>query len=510
MPQGLELSDEYKKRCKETKPLKDFAGGKPEDLLTSEYIPPYKSELTSEAEADQKYLNRLKRTPITVVSGHVVESHVYTCSRDITVAYPERYKEDPVLDEIKVNTTGADESVQLSLTRSLENYFRDGMLATLVEQPKDVTSDTRSYQVRYDSTAILHVERFDHNGGYKLKRVRLLNAPKLLEDGRRQQWVREYFMDTPASNYKWKDWYSKPHKADEAIDLERVEFEATEEQDGEFDQIPCVIMGRGPIDSAIRNVWAKDKAILNYNSVICNTVYAQGFARVVMGNTDPDKVKAVDEHQAMVTPDPISVVQLNPVDPAAAREERNFLMRRAVMTGMRQFRQLHSDQTKQVSSAESKAKDMKDLEAFYNQTLDMFEVWLKKVYQLHLRFLNSALSTDVLNEVKVQINREFDLGDIEHEIQSDLLLVNLSKEFGEAGREIRKHVVKRRVSDMRIVPGEEADERQEMEALLQAIQDEKPPERENVIQAANRFRQFRDQQNSEIENDAEGTEPARA
>lgn len=469
----LNIDSGYARLLKMTKPLKDFASGDPELIATSEYIPPYKSELTNEAQSMGRYRNRIQRTPVMPFSGQIVNEHVYTCSRDIAIEYPEALNDDPILVDIRSNVDGLGEDAQLALARGAELYFRDGRFAILVESPTAVDAETRSYQTRYESCSILALERFMESKRGQIRRVLLLNAPTPAADNKLLLNAREYFFESDAAaNYIQIDWQSEPVDPNAMKDISEIEFHEMGRVEGSIPKIPVVIFGRGPKDSAISSVVPMDKAVLNYNSIISNVIYAKGFSRTIFTGVEADQISDLDEQQALCLPSSdSSVTELSPDDPAAMREERNFLAHMAKRFGMRQFKQAQDDLTKQVQSAESKAKDLESLGAYYNQTLDMFEKWLREVYQLHLMFLRSDASKETLDGVKVSINRDFGLSDTEYQLQVDMYVEKLATRYGKAGDKVILDILRRRYIDMRVIPHKSGEERTEKEERLRELDD---------------------------------------
>lgn len=457
----------YLKHAKSWVMFRDFADGSHEAVVNKRYIPPYKTELMQEAESQAIYANRLDRTVNINVTGPILDEHVHAAGKSLTIQGFEGDK----AEAIKANVNGFGESAQVAFRRQLELYFRDGFGGILIENDRAPQENTRSFQVRYEALSILNWRYFEEgNRKGALKEILLQDDAVYGKNGRRLR-ARRYYFEDEAINYSWEILESEIVN-DYVMKIEDTRYHIIERGNGELPVIPFVITGMGPNESAIKDVAPINKAILNRNSILSNINYHQGFrVPVFTGVSSLKDIEPVAEYLAVVLPNPeSSVTMLDAGDPVAVREERNFLMHWAKRIGMRQFKQLQDDMTRQTQSAESKAKDLHSLEDWYNETLDFFEGWLEDVYRMHARFENVTITDNELADINVSISRDFELTDTAFELQKDSILWLWANEMdAETSAMIKKALLKKYASEIRLVPGDNGPEEEERQVILKQV-----------------------------------------
>lgn len=456
---------EYKEALPKYEATRDFADGAPEAVCNQTYIIPYASDLTSEAQAKGLLQNRIDRTTNINVCGPTIEEHLRLCSKEITVQGFEGDKQELILKDV----TGYGDSAKQGLRKAAEMRLRDGCAGVLVENDPEPGEQTRSFQIFYEALNILELEYF-HSGIDKgrVKRVVLRNANALGDDGKMHARAKCYYKESDSAgivNVEVWEFESDNLANDE------LTYAVIETHEIRLPYVPFIPLGRGPADSLIRDIWPINKGILNTNSILQNINYHQGFKTTVFFNVGDEGLGQVAEYSAIAVDGlQADLKQIEPGDPVAVEKYRNFLIHWAKRIGMHQLRQLQDDFTKNTQSAESKSKDLAAFEDFCNDLCDELEQKLEEVYKLHLLYENENTGQDALDNVRVTISRDFNLTDTEYELQKDALLWTWAAEMPqEALQALKKQIIKKYVSEMKLIPGEQLTEEEERKELLELI-----------------------------------------
>lgn len=480
--QTITLSADYGKNQTFYSRTADFVDCDPMDIIGKGYIKSYDTEDTTKALALGSFVKRLARSYPLTISDSILEEHVSACSQSVTV-------EGFDFPEILSDVTGFDSSAQTFLAEQLREHFKNGFHGVLIEGTKTTAPDLagaqaageRSYQTLFTAENILKCEYF--MTGFKrgqLKDVVVLveGSVRTDKDGKQIKVAnarRYYFEDENQFNFEYQELSIDADKLRHAKG--EVAFEVVSQEPGNLPIIPFVAFGGGPKDSAIRKTIPLDIGLLNTLSTLRNTNYHQAFQRVIIfGVRDPEGAKTIGEAQVGIYPEAEGHADAIPPGEAAALErEINFILHWTRRIGMRQFRQLTDDLTKQVSSAESKAKDLKALESYYNKTLDMFERKLKQVYWVMNYYETSQDSA----EINVKIARDFGLDDSEQQLMTETVVWSWSQEFGEEGFEVRRAVLIKHLDEIDMTP----EDRAELTDRLKAATRKNPlsPERSNPL-----------------------------
>jgi len=474
----LKYHADYKKQERTWIAHRDFADGSHDLVATRAYVPPYKTDLQPKFESEATYANRLARTVNINITAPILDEHTHASGREITV----QNFDDDVHQDILEDPAQNGENVRVAFRRALSKYYRDGCLGILVERGKDPNPAIRSFQVMYETLTIRDWEYFSEGPRRGQLRMVLLQDANVVRDKRIYHRARRYELTDESLNYIWKIYESEPK--DPGLKLfEEPRYKLIEEGEGEFGEIPFVLMGRGIKDSAVKDVVPLNIGILNRNSILSNINYHQGFrVPVFTGVGDLNEIGPVSEYNAVALSNPTAgVTTIDAGDPVAIEKERNFLIHWAKRVGMKQFKQLLDDMTKQVQSAESKAQDLIALKEFYNETLDFFEGWLSAVYRLHAKFENVNISDDALQAIKVSISRDFELEDKEAQLQEDTVVRLMVDSLDEETRlEIIKAILKRYISGMEFIPSESMTEDEERMRYLELIENATLAERRQI------------------------------
>ena len=263
-------------------------------------------------------------------------------------------------------------------------------------------------------------------------------------------------------------------------DLSKLEFEVSETIESDLPVVPFVKFGRGKRDSAIRRVLGLDKAALNINSMRTNVNYRAGKTTSIVWGAESDGFKALNDGQVYVSSVPADQTRVDTIpsgDPTSIALEFEAVQSLARRIGLRQFKQVHNDLTKQVQSADSKAKDQQALEHYYSSVVDMFEGGFAVLFEFCALFLNVEASEEDLATIQVSIGRDFGLGDSEHDLSKMLLLWNWAGEFVGAdgngvGWEVKRHLFRKLLADTKLTSGSGAGEPQlkaELYAQLESM-----------------------------------------
>lgn len=436
----------------------DFTEGDPA-LLPQKYVTPYDTELTAEAQAAGVFSKRVQRSYPVAFSGVYLNEHASHLHQTATVeGFPE---DSPLLDDI----TGFNITLAEFIRNCTRSYLADGIVGILAEGSETVAPDKlkaraageRSYLIQFPASSILRLEYFKRGPRMgKPKEVVLLEENEL-GDGR--VYARRYTYGTPdAPKFIIEKLRTdKDEKRNKAV----FDFEVYETRPGSFNLIPFVAIGRGKCDSILKHNIAFDVALLNKSSSYSNTITFQEFQRIFLfGVNDADELRKIAENRFSVSRDKDAHIEvIEPVLLTSAENEIASLKHLSQRFGMRQFKQLTDEMTKQVSSAESKAADMESLAQFYNDTLDI----VQRAFRSALRFITAyeGLSED---GVTILIARDFNLTDSEADDRETQMTADASREFGDAGYALRKALLQERISKTEL----EQETKDEILALLEA------------------------------------------
>lgn len=444
------------------KKVDDIVSGQKERICTSKYLVPFQTEVTNEARQKGVFQNRLKRTYPAVMSPGIIEQHKGQLAQKLAV---EGF-EGPTAEAIVNNVDGWGSTSQNKFSERLWHYLKDGQVGTLVEAPEEVADNLlesqlrgeRSYQVLYEAKDILKVEYFTQGprkGTIKdlyLRESDRTNGKKVYER------VRRYYFDSVmgedgeelmSSTYSVQILEREKNQNETLSEQQEFEYEylIVEELSGSLETIPFTICGDGPADSVLYMVVDLDIALVNRISVLSNINYYQGFKLIFLfGVTDQEAVKEIGESRIQTFSSEGSLATSDAGDPAAVEREIEGLKSHIRRVAFKQHNAILSDTTRQVQSAESRAKDLIALENYYNDLLDMFIRKEQEIYQNHAIF--EGLSPE---SIVVDAQRDFGLGDPEIARADEAMLYNNANQIvGEAGLEIKREVVKNQIDRMDI------------------------------------------------------------
>lgn len=469
MALSIRLSSDYSKNQNFYARVADFVDLDPAELVGKGYIRSYDTEDTTKARLLGLFQKRVARSYPLTISDSILAEHVSACSQEVTVDGFE-------FDEILSDVTGFGDSAATFFSSQVLEHFKNGFHGVLIESPEQpaadrgtaVAANERSYQTLFSAENIIQCEYFKtgpRRGQVKDVILLVESSYYTNEKGEEVEQAnarRYYFNHDNEATFLYQELSIDAETLKAARDS--ISFEVVVDEPGNLPVIPFVAFGRGPTDSAIRKTIPLDIGLLNTLSTLRNTNYHQAFQRVmVFGVRDAEQAKTIGEAQMGFFPEADAHADaIPPGDAAALEREINFILHWTRRIGMRQFRQLTDDLTKQVSSAESKAKDLAALESWYSKTLDMFERKLKQVYQIMFYYEQSKEST----EIEVKISRDFGLDDSEAQLMTDSTIWGWSQEFDAEGFEIRRRILISYLDQLDMT----SDTRQELSEKLQNAQ----------------------------------------
>lgn len=310
------------------------------------------------------------------------------------------------------DATGYEVSLPDFIKECTRSYLLYGKVGILVDSERLVDEFSRPYLIRYDAPTILNWEMFKRgpNKG-KFKLVTLAEEPI---DG--LNIVRDIYINEDGL-YAWNLYRQKEN--------DNEKFELIEEGIGELDYIPFKVIGRGYDDSAVKDVIPVSENRMNKKSGYDNILYNQSFQRSVLFSEAANKdVITFAEGVIAYSNDPQGRFEtIEPVDPSALREEIMSLDRLAYRTGLFENKQLAAD-TRQVQSAESKAKDTDVLVEYYETLIQL----LTKNFNVILDYVKDFINED--SETTITITSDFNLNDSQVEATQRQIAFNQARSLG--------------------------------------------------------------------------------
>lgn len=363
------------------------------------------------------------------------------------------------LDYILEDVTGLDKPAEDFLLDMISERLSLGRVGVLVDGPQienrgtsadDKIEGNRSYQILYKAYQI-KFWKFETRGELrgKLTNLVLTDKPEYTEDGKSIQKLRRFFFEPGAENFTFQvlreleiseeDTKKTGNAAKKVNEPDR--WEVIEEGQSELKEIPFVMWGDGLCDSLFKETWQLESASFNLNSVVSNVIYKQGMDRTYLFGAKDGEAKSVNESQIVRISNPDGkVVNITPVAPEAAFTEIKLVDSRAQRIAMLQHNQLLDD-TRQVQSAESKEKDMKGRERYYEKTIEQVERKLNRIYRFHLLFEGKD---SLIEGLAITLGRDFGLTSEDTEIKERNSLALMAKTGGVTS--VYKEVLKTAVS----------------------------------------------------------------
>lgn len=427
------------------------------------HLLPYLTESANTPEAAKAFANRSSRLYNINDCEPYLHLHLGHLSQEITIKTPET----DAFKQIKADVTGFGMSAEQMAREMIWYGLGEGKCGVLVDRQKGTAPTVaeakargeRSYQVLFRATEIRDWERYEAGPKRgKLKKVVLDAKPYIDEKGSYAQF-RMYTLDeAPGAKVRYQ--LLRHKKAGQAKIEKNAEYdcEVKEDFEIEIDTIPFQLFGEGADDSYLANVWPLNKALLNRGSEKSNCNSHQGFQRSFVFGANPEEISAIGEHLiSIINNEKATISTIDAGSPDALEREEALIRRRLDRIAKFEFNQL-SDDTRQVQSADSKAKDLVARKGIYNNTMDNLTEALKAIYVLHAKF-ESANE----NEIEVTIGRDFGLEDAAAENAEMDGVFAQARELGAV--EVQKAILRTRIQNLKLVPKKD----QTREAMLDEL-----------------------------------------
>lgn len=438
------------------------------DLMTNDigrarkHLIQHRSESDGTKEGIANWQNRLNRLYRSNYVSPYVTIHTSHMSQPLTVAGAD----DERLKVIQADSTGFRQSLTQMARERLHRFCRDGKVGALVDSPAVIAKDRataratkeRSYQVVYDACDIRNWEVFAEGARKGQFKEVLLAEPT---DGKRARFRRLVIEDSENAKFHWQILETKTKSFLTAAEKDFT-AEVVDEGEGGIGRIPFVVFGCGPDDSLVADVWPLDIAIMNLTSVLSNIVYNQGFQRSLLAGVAPEEIEKITEFTVtLLRNTDARIFTIDPGDPAAAEKEIEKLKKEADRRGKFEFNQL-SDDTRQVQSADSKAKDLVTRKALYDATLDYQEDIETEILRLHAEFEGVDPA-----DISVSIGREYGLEDEQAELNKLGLVWGHARELG--AHRLRKEILRIEAAKLPYLPSETETTEEVQRAVLDEI-----------------------------------------
>jgi len=430
--------------------MRDFLSGERERHLP--YLIQHETEKGEVKSVQAAWQRRRQTLEVFNHSGLVLDMH--TAALNQTVQIDELMAGD-TWETILADVTGFDDDVQAFAREISRLKLVDGKVAILVDSPalvaqteqERLSNGERSYSVVFDATKIAYWSRWID--GYMKGALSEIVLEVDAVDGHRS--FRRLFIPAQGVPYQWQTLIAESAGFSSAA--KEIECSVIDEGEGAFEYIPVVLWGEGLVQSEIRPTQLVSKSRLNKKSALDNILFYQGFQRVAGFGINPEEQKAMAENTLMLSANENGRFQvIQEGNPDALVNDVKALDRLAFRVGLRQ-KHMMADDSRDVQSAESKAKDAEALNDCYDRFLDELEGVLTQVFRWHASY--ESLSEDF----SISIDRSYRSEDSDR-VMAELQMVSLqAQQLG--AMEVQKEVLKRMVTKMPIAPkdGLSEDER---------------------------------------------------
>jgi hypothetical protein len=451
--------------------IADFEDGSPERVV--KYLRPHAAEM--DAEGLKQFQIRSDRLYNVNFCSPYLWLHWGHLSQPISV----KGAESEQMQEILKDVTGYRESHEQVQRERVYSFLRDGRIGTLVDSPAVVATNLaearakreRSYQKLYRARQIRYWQQYSEGPRKgQLAEVILEESPITVGGKSFNQYRRLLQPPEPDAFFQWEILQETSSIDSNRSTLNKpIECDVTDAGLGGIRVLPFVIMGSGPADSFIKDVVPLNLAHMNLESVLSSIIYNQGFQRVIFTGVSKEEVSKVTEWTiTLLKNEAAKVAEIPPGNPDAVFKEIERLERQIHRRAKFEFNQL-SDDTRQVQSAGSKAKDLIVQHVIYNNTLDYSERVETEIFRMHAMYEDKTREP---TDVQVSIARDFGLEDPEAES------MELAAAFAEAGQlnvpELQKAILAMRASKLRYIPQDDKTEEQVREEILAAIANASP------------------------------------
>lgn len=446
---------------------RDFSKGKRRHV--EGYIIPYLTEDQTTREGRIAFVNRKERTPVVNRVKRFLRIHRGHLAQKITVSGSDSDR----MQEILADVDGYGNSLTRFSRSFLDDYMRDGRVGVLVDRTAEPAStgaeaaanNEKSYQVAYTATQIHDWEHFT-TGPRKgqLMRVVVDEPSAVTAKGKRAQLRRYSVGANPNERVKCEILQAQDEKG-LGSGTEKISYDVALTTELGLTAIPFVIMGCGYEDSFIEDIAEPSVYLLNIASVKSNINYNQGFKRnFAIGADETELTKAGESLITVIKNSDARIMTLEAGDPVAIADEEARVLNEINRLGLFERNQL-ADDTRQVQSAESKAKDMIARQQIYQDTMDLLAETLTKLMRFHAEF--EGLGDGEIETIAVTIERDFGLDDEAATQAEEMQVFSMARELQAV--EVQKAILRSRIKRLSLVPKKDQSPEEMAEELAESI-----------------------------------------
>jgi hypothetical protein len=474
----ITLSKDYLASLETWEEIDDFCDGD-RRVLVEKYLIPHESERVPNKKAQNLWADRKKRTGYENDTQPFLDIHSGHLARNVNFG---KLNDNEQFKLIIEDATGYGEGAQEMYEQMVELRLKHGLLAVLVDGPATIAENKadavaakeRSYQVIFNARQILNYEWFN-DGPRKgqLKQI-VLQADQIEKDGQMMDAVHRFYLPegadrNPSAGFIKELLYTDDEdKKGSTSDKKRFKLFSAPVL-GSIPQIPIEVIGRGLKDSKMRSVTQQAWKLFNSRSVRDSINYNQGFLWVILVGTKETEITSRAEFQITLISNPEAKVMSVPAGEPTGYEtqikgEENKLKR----IGLWEYNQLTSEDTAQVSSADSKAQDAKARLKIYEDITKELERAGTRIFKLHALY-------EGVNEKEVSISVERDFGLDDETATQATRGIQFSRAGTLGARDIQKNILMLDVAEMDVIPKDGEDKDEARQRLMDSIENAEPP-----------------------------------
>lgn len=404
------------------KPVRDFVEGD-DAVLNQRYIFCYRSEQPLSKLKEAPHVSeRISRTPYDDLIDPVLTKHSSALAQPIRVEGIDA--ESPLL----VNVDGTGTRIEKFRNEGAEEFLQVGRVCWVAEAPAQQfdteeeaqAANQRPYLKRIDAEKLYRWTYFSEGPDVgKLAELMFLEKVEVSpNDATKKLYHWRRYLRMAVGNYMVQLLTSETNEV--SRDNGTIEFTVVNELQGAFPEIPARVFGEGKKSSLLNGIWQRARHILNMRSLHVDLMYKQNFRVVyvkgIRSAEVEENLKVMSHSNIVVLPGDAT---MDTVEPGTAKEIEDYIKGREealVKAADMRLLQLTVSDTRQVQSAESKAKDEKPKIHVYNEILDLLRDELTAMYRFMARFDNINITEQQLEAIAIDSAREFGLEDNETDL----------------------------------------------------------------------------------------------
>lgn len=438
------------------------------------------------------YNQRLRTLANNNITGAIVQGWLSNLAKQINL--PRAATDNEQIADILEDVTNENDDFQQFSTEYLETHLGHGQAAALIDGPAEVAKDKRKARERGEKSHVteiapynlLSIKRFKDLGPKrgKLSEVVIYEGTEgdYMSQGENMI-VRRLWKDDQESNYKsqrlvlenrdiFREINGQTTKQDIFQKLKGglAIKEAGPVLEGDLDEIPMVIWGRGCRDSVVRIIVDKNVELLNKKSQKDTINRNQAFRKLIGFGIKAEEIELWNEQVMAVVNDPQAKVQeISAGNPESLSEDIEELTREAYLDGFRQYKTRHQIATGHVQSAESKEKDN---ETFIHELEKLAKAGERALSEIlrYIVWFETGREPD-REDVAVSIGRDFSHTRTDNEIITEESVWSKADAFGDVGDEIKAEVFIKQVSEFQFIPIEGKTDQDQKNDYYQRIRE---------------------------------------